>query len=370
MFFDREYSPEAIRRYCGSMRQIAHVMSFELRDGREKGVHCLHFRTGSGLNFTAVPSRCMDIAFCDYKGINLAWQSPTTIAAPEFYEAEEMGWLRGFFGGLLTTCGLVNVGRPDQWNGERYGIHGRIGHTPASHISHDALWAGNDYYLLARGEMREGRPFGPNLVLRRRIQTQAGQRFFSIHDTVVNEGHQPVPLQILYHINAGFPLLCSSSRLYAPTKTLTPRDADAAAGLADHCLFQPPQRDYREQVFYHDLAPCTDGRAWVALVNRELGANGGIGLYIKYRTENLPHLTQWKMMGEGMYVVGLEPSNSYGIGIERAREMGCLRMIQPGEEIDFHLDIGVLDGAREIEEFEQSINLACPGKPLYAAPLL
>jgi hypothetical protein len=196
MFFDREYSPEDIRRHCGSMRQIAHVMSFELRDGREKGVHCLHFRTGSGLNFTAVPSRCMDIAFCDYKGINLVWQSPTTIAAPEFYEAEEMGWLRGFFGGLLTTCGLVNVGRPDQWNGERYGIHGRIGHTPASHISHDALWAGNDYYLLARGEMREGRPFGPNLVLRRRIQTQAGQRYFSIHDTVVNEGHQPAPLQL------------------------------------------------------------------------------------------------------------------------------------------------------------------------------
>jgi len=369
MFFDRNYSPEDIRRHCGSMRQIAHIMSFDLRDGRERGVHCLHFRTGSGLNFTVVPSRCMDIAFCDYKGLNLVWQSPTTIAAPEFYEPGDTGWLRGFFGGLLTTCGLVNVGPPDEWQGERYGIHGRIGHTPASHISHDAFWAGDDYYLLARGEMREGRPFGPNLVLRRRIQAQAGQRHFSIHDTVVNEGHQPTPLQILYHVNAGFPLVSAESRLLAPTKALTPRDDDAAEGLAEHCLCQPPERGFREQVFYHDLALCTDNRAWAALVNPKLGTDG-IGLYIKYRTENLPHMTQWKMMGEGMYVVGLEPSNSCGIGFERGREINRLRMIEPGEEVDFHLDIGVLDGSREIEEFEQAIHLASPGKPRYNPPLL
>lgn len=368
MFFDREYSAEEVHRHVGSHRQVADIRSFTLNDGREKGVHCMEFRTGSGLNFTVVPDRGMDIAACDYKGINLVWQSATGIAGPAFYEPSGAGWIRGFFGGLLTTCGLYNVGVPNDYRGEHFGMHGRLSYLPANQVSYDACWAGDDYFLLAKGEMREARPFLYNLVLRRRIQARAGEKSFVIHDTVTNEGHESTPCQVLYHINAGFPLVAGGSRLLAASRTVTPRDADAADEKENHAAFTAPIRGFREKVYYHDPAPCSDGRAWVAVVNPDLGS--GLGLFVKYRTETLPRLVQWKMLGEGMYVVGIEPSNSHGVGIEREEKMGTLQMIEPGQDIDFHLELGVLDGLREITDFEREIRIAAPGAPEYQPALL
>src|SRR5262245_59311308 len=195
MLFGQEYNTEELHRLCGSPKQIARITSSRLEDGKEKGVHCLDFHLGSGLNFTVLPGRCMDIAFAEFNGRNLCWISPTSAIAPEYYEPEGWGWIRGFFGGMLTTCGLLNVGVPDVFKNEQHGAHGRISYTPATNVSYDTLWASGELHLLARGEMRETRPPHYNLVLRRRIRAVAGERHFRIHDTVVNEGHEKVPHQ-------------------------------------------------------------------------------------------------------------------------------------------------------------------------------
>ncbi|PJF45808.1 MAG: DUF4432 domain-containing protein, partial [Candidatus Thermofonsia Clade 3 bacterium] len=157
MFFGREYSREQLLQHCGSTRQLARILSCELNDGRERGVRALVFQTASGFSFTVVPDRGMDIAYADYLGRSLCWVSPTGIVAPAFYEPEGWGWIRGFFGGLLTTCGLLNVGAPDVVNNEAQGAHGRISYLPATNVSYDTVWAGDDLFLLARGEMREVR---------------------------------------------------------------------------------------------------------------------------------------------------------------------------------------------------------------------
>ena len=49
------------------------------------------------------------------------------------------------------------------------------------------------------------------------------------------------------------------------------------------------------------------GFGHVALVNREL--NGGLGLYVSFDVTMLPYLSEWKMMGQGEYVLGIEPAN-------------------------------------------------------------
>lgn len=368
MFYDREYNADELRRHCGSPQQLARISSYDLREGKSRGTHCLDFNTGSGFSFTVVPGRGMDIAFAEFKGRNLVWLSPVGVVSGQHYEQHDWGWMHSFFGGLLTTCGLINVGVPDSYEGDSFGAHGRISNTPATNISHDLTWVGDELYMLARGEMRESRPPIYNLVLRRRIQTRAGERSVRIHDTVINEGFSRVPHQILYHINAGFPILTRTARFVAASQVVTPRDQLSEDAKEHHRLCNDPTNGFQERVFYHEVVPCTDGRAWAAVINPDL--DGGMGLYVKYDPKNLPLLAQWKMMAEGTYVMGIEPTNTYGIGLDRGAAHGRLRMLEPGEEIDYHLEIGVLSGADEIEAFEREISVASPKAPEYASVII
>lgn len=363
-----DYSPEELARYCGSPEQLARISSCELADGKEKGVRCLNFHTGSGLNFTVVPDRAMDIAFADYKGHNLCFLAPGTVAAPSFYEPSGWNWKRTFFGGLLTTCGLVNVGAADSYEGEEFGAHGRISSTPARHVSYDSMWAAGEYYLVARGEMNESSMPHYNISLRRSIQARAGRKSLRLHDTVTNHGFERFPHQILYHMNIGFPILDRTSYLVTASRTVTPRDQVSDEAKEHHRSSHEPTPGYAEKLYYHELIPCSDGRVWAAVINPDLG--NGLGVYVKYPKQTLPVLWQWKMMGEGTYVMGIEPSNSYGIGIERQRALGTLKYIQPGEHIEYYLEIGVLDGRNEIAAFEEEIARVSPPRPEYASILI
>ena len=89
-----------------------------------------------------------------------------------------------------------------------------------------------------------------------------------------------------------------------------PRDEAAQSGLSEWNSFQPPTPGYQEQVFIHRPAANEEGIATVELSNPKLG----IGLRWMYETANLPFLMEWKMMGEGAYVVGVEPANCNGLG--------------------------------------------------------
>ncbi len=367
MLFGREFSESELRRHCGSTRQLARITPYTLRDGREEGVHALDFHTASGFNFTVLPSRGMDIAFAEFRGHNLVWHSPTGIPGPQYFEPAGLGFMRTFFGGLLTTCGLLNVGVPDTWRGEPLGQHGRISNLPAVHVSHDVIWVDDDLYLLARGEVREVFPPLLNLVLRRRIRCRAGDHFLTLHDTVTNEGFERVPHQILYHVNAGFPVLNRTSHLVSTTRTVTPRDADAEENKEHFRICSDPTPGFRPEVFYHEMLPTTDGRAWAALINPDL--EGGLGLYVKYDPKVLPLMTQWKMMAEGTYVMGMEPCNSVGLPMAKQQALGILHALEPGQSVDYHLEIGVLAGPDEVAAFEREVSLIAPVTPDYHSAL-
>jgi hypothetical protein len=57
-------------------------------------------------------------------------------------------------------------------------------------------------------------------------------------------------------------------------------------------------------------------------------------------------------MGQGTYVMGMEPSNCRGDGRGLARERGELRELAPGERQEYHLEIGVLHASDQIEALE------------------
>ncbi|MEM3041213.1 MAG: DUF4432 family protein, partial [Nitrososphaerota archaeon] len=70
---------------------------------------------------------------------------------------------------------------------------------------------------------------------------------------------------------------------------------------------------------------------------------------------------QWKMLGEGTYVMGMEPANSLVMGRDKERAWGTLQYIGPQETKEFHIEIGILAGY-EIVEFEEKIRRITGGK--------
>ncbi len=326
--------------YVGDISQVGGVRLVTLADGTERGVRAAELRTAAGLRFTVYLDRGMDIGPAEYQGIPLAWISPTGPAAPSFYEPQGLGWLRTFHGGLLTTCGLTQVGPPGQDGSENLGLHGRISLIPARQISQGDEWRGDTYAFWIEGRMREVSVFGHDLQLRRRISARLDEPGLVIEDQVTNLGSAPAPHMILYHINLGFPLLQASSRLVAPSDEVIPRDEVAAQGVDAYMRFQPPTPGYSEQVFFHRMAADSDGFVRVTLVNDALG----LGLQLRYRQKELPEFTQWKQMGWGTYVLGIEPGNCRSEGRLAARQRGALVQLAPGQEVAYRVEMRVLAG--------------------------
>ena len=351
--YGRELKRDEALRYVGSIDQLGGVRLLELKEGAEKGVRVALMRTGE-LNLMIAVDRCLDIASAEYKGIPLGWVSPTGVVAPSFYEPEKFGWLRGFFGGLLTTCGLRHIGAPVTIDGEEHGLHGRIAYSPAKLRSLGGDWDGDEYVMWIEGDVKEARVFEPNLVLRRRIEGRLGDKAIRIMDEVINEGWIRQPILIAYHINIGFPVLDKGSKLVCTSRMYVPVNEEARKDAEKFDEFHMPAKGYIEKSYFHDLAADKDGYAYSAIINRTL--LNGIGVYVKFRRDQLNRFTEWKMLGEGTYVVGTEPANALMLKRGRQEELGMIRYLGPQERIRFEVEIGVLVGKEEIDEFVEKVN--------------
>jgi len=340
--FNREWTKSELLSRVGQMDQLAGIRLLEAGDGKARGCRVLDVWTGSGLRFQVNAERALDISSCDFKGTPVAWRSPAGDVHPTYYEPQGLGWLRSFPGGLLMTCGLDQFGSPSQDGGAEFGLHGRISNQPASQVSYRTFWEGNDYKLEITGESRQSALFCENLVLRRRISTALGSSRIHIEDVVTNEGFESAPHMLLYHFNLGFPLVSENTHLQLQSEETLPRDAIAQSGLAEWARFQSPTPGYQEQVFIHRPVTDENGQTTVELQNLQVG----FGLRWKYKTAELPYLMEWKMMGEGAYVIGVEPANCNGLGGRAAtRELGQLPLLAPGESRNYHIDVEVISNS-------------------------
>jgi len=357
LLFGRHFKRAELLRYIGSIDQLGGVQLLEIIDGPGKGVRVALVRTGE-ISFLVALDRSMDIANAEYKGTPIGWISHTGIVAPQFFEPEGYGWLRGFFGGLLTTCGLTYVGAPTVDLGEELGLHGRISYAPARFVRAGGEWQGDEYIIYIEGEVRESKVFGPNIVLRRRIETRLGSRKIHIHDVVTNEGWNREPFMILYHFNIGFPIVDSGSRLVLTSTKYVPRDEEAWKEVEKFDVFQEPTKGFKERVYFHDLAIDEKGFSYSGIINEKLG----LGVYIKFKKIELNRFIEWKMNAEGHYVVGMEPANCLVMGRDKERDWGTLQYLEPQESREFDLEFGVLVGKNELENFIKKVNLIIEGK--------
>jgi len=322
-FFGQDLKKEEIKQKIGDISQLGGIKYYEFIDGTSRGVRGIDIKCPSGLDMTILPDRGMDISKFSYYSIPIAWRSAIRETSPLYYDSRGLEWSRTFFGGLITTCGLTYMGFPCTDEGKELGLHGRITNISAENVLIDGEWDGNSYKMWAQGKVREADVFGDKLELTRKITTWMDSTRIIVEDCVENIGNSTSPIMLLYHVNIGYPIIDSCSKLLESKAFVTPRDEEAEKGLNSFNNFSEPVKGFKEQVYFHDIEADEDGNANIALVNEEFNNGKGIGIWLKYNKNNLPYLIQWKQMGIGEYVCGIEPANSYprGRAIEKKREM-------------------------------------------------
>jgi len=342
----KQYTGAQLRERIGHVAQLGGTRHVVLNDGPTKGVAAIDVDTGTGFTFTVLPDRGLDISRASYNGLGLVYLTGNGEVHPAYYDRHGFGWLRSFFSGLLTTCGLSNIGAPCTDGDEELGLHGRYTNLPAQRVQDRSGWDGDEYRIEIVGTVEDTVLFGDKLQLVRTISTQIGRRGLTIRDRVENVGKKTSPFAILYHVNSGFPLLDATSELVATISKTEPVDERAARSPRKWNRFSDPVEGFVEACYLHTAKPGEDGYACAALLNRGLG--GGLGLRVRYDTSTLPFLNQWKMMGRTEYVVGIEPCNSPCKPRSVVREQGLLPFLKPGETRDMTVEIDVLVGAAKL----------------------
>jgi hypothetical protein len=341
MHAHEQMTAQQLKPYLGTMKQLAGISTSVLDDGRGRGIRVADFDNGSGLAFQVLLDRGLDVGRATFKGIPLSYLTPVGIVHPAYYEPDGLRWLRSFGGGLMTGCGLGHVGSPEVEEGMSVsgplGLHGRLSNTPAENVAVTEAWVDGQYRLTLSGVLREASFFAENLECRRTISTALGSNSIVFCDRITNRGVRPAPVMVLYHINTGFPLLGANAVVAAKVRHTKPRTESAAAGLKDWARCHPPTAGYVEQCFYHDIEPDADGLARITLTNPDCA----LALEVAYRKAELPFLTQWKMLGQQEYVMGLEPANCHPDGRTLEKEQGTLKIVQPDETLEHFVKITV-----------------------------
>lgn len=354
--FGTDIKKDDLRRRVGDMSQLGGIKLYELSDGMGRSVRAADIKSPSGIDITVLIDRGMDIACLNYKSVPISWHSSVRDTSPIYYESKGNEWLRTFFGGLITTCGFENTGVACNDNGEELGLHDRISNISAENICTNCYWQGDEYLIELSGAIRETKVFGNKYELKRKITAFFSTPKIIIEDNVENIGFAKSPIMILYHVNIGYPVLDKTSKLLEPKAIVNPRDEEARKGLDKFNEFSEPIHLFNEQVYFHDIESDSDGNANIALVNEDFNYGEGIGIWLKYNKDNLPFLVEWKQMGEGEYVCGIEPGNNTAKGRVNEKKQGTLKFIEPGEIIKYRLEFNILTSRKDIDNFK---NIFC-----------
>jgi len=237
--------------------------------------------------------RGLDLGAASFEGQPFAWLTPLAEDAP----AIPGDWWASWGGGLMTTCGLDNVGEP----ADGLPLHGTYTYLPAQSVEAD----GNR----VSGTVTDAR----GVVLHRRIVNDLDRGRLRLTDVTKNTGAEPQPAPLLYHCN----LLWGAVEI--DSEAVEPRDAASAAG------------DWRilgagpERVYEHLGARCARVRI------------GELSVEIR---SSLPRLWQWVSPERG--VLGIEPANCSVRGRTFDASAGRLPILQPGEARETSLEITVV----------------------------
>jgi hypothetical protein len=284
-------------------RAAVSAVSSVVADGPAAGCRALDLRVWDGIDVRLLPDRGLDVGAAWFGGVPLAWESVVG------ENAGRGDWLADFGGGLVTTCGLRNVGLPAEG-------HGQHGDFTFQRATVEAVERSEDG-VTVRGRIREAASLTYALEVERTWRTRRGEGLLELADVTRNLGREPEPAPLLYHVNIGAPLWAAGSEVRLAAVESRPRDADAEGHDPFHC--PGVVAGAAERVWEHDVS---EPRAVVV----------GAGLELELRWEGLPRLWQWMHPAPGIEVLGLEPANCSVLGRAHDRAEGRLPTLEPGEE--------------------------------------
>lgn len=338
-----------LRKRCGDPDALCGVRDVVFNDGPAKGMRALEMRNGRGMELTVLADRGLDIPYLSYRGVNIGLMNKVGLRSAALYQKEgASGFLKQFYGGMLTTCGLSHAGSPCRDGGEELGLHGPFDNTPAGRVAYETICDGDALKLRVVGEVREAEVFGVNLLLRRELTLDTEENRLHIRDVVENQGFQTAPLMMVYHMNFGYPMLDEGARVYTTSAKVEPRTDFARKGMGNYDVMEAPEVGREEQCYYH-LEP-RDGEAFAMLHNERLG----LAAVIRYDKSVFPLLCEWKCMRAGEYALGLEPTTSGVISRAEARENGMLTYLEPGQTREFNVSLELTEDEEIIEQLKKS----------------
>ncbi len=191
-----------------NVSQVGGIDSYTIDEGPARGVRALLVNTGGGLRYRILVDRGMDIDQAFVGAYSLSFLTHRGATPPTRAFDRGLDWLKGFAGGLLTSCGPFNIGGPGSDELGEFGLHGEHSATAAcieSIIQPDPH--ANSREMSVTGRLRYGSFYCPCVELQRKISSVLGENTIYLVDEFYNAGNQDAPHAWLLHINFGYPLL-------------------------------------------------------------------------------------------------------------------------------------------------------------------
>jgi hypothetical protein len=297
-------------------------------------IQTVELYTGTGLSVCVHPDRGMDIGAVHYCGIPISFVQKSGVKSPKIID--ERDFTRNFFAGLLTTCGLDNVGGDCIIDGKYFPTHGRLNLTPAESWHIEKHWSEDEYFVEVIGDVRLASLFGENLVLRRTIKVKAGESRIFLKDQIINEGYEKQAYMLLYHCNFGFPIVSEDSYVLTNHNRVEYLDEQSKVFGRNNYDLSPPQPGFKQSAFL--MFEPKEERVRSAIINPKLR----LGVYVECNQSELPQFCEWMNLGALDYTIGLEPAKTAPVGRTQSLADRTIIWLDPLEMHQTELEIGVL----------------------------
>lgn len=276
--------------------------------------------TPDGVSLTAIPDRALDLYDLRFYGQPLSHtKTPTALSSRHFREDGAAGFARNFFVGMMTTCGLIQAGRPCKEGERAFGLHGCISNTPAEQVEVRE----DDDALRISAVVHERHPEGEHMRLERTLSVFHSGGRIELHDRITNLSETETPYMVMYHVNFGAPFLDPAMRISGRFFSAVDRDTGLPASCEEILSIHPRGAWQQEKVYYTQ----PDWAQGFLMENEKLG----VSVRLTAEGDGLDHGGVWKNFVDSPYALGLEPCVCPGLGRAAARERGLLPLLAPGQ---------------------------------------
>lgn len=337
-----------LRKKCNNLNAYCGIKDYLFNDGPSRGMRAFDLKNGKNIEMTFLADRGLDIPNFSYKGMNIGLNGKVGIRSPYLYvEDGGSGFLKQFYGGMLTTCGITYAGGAGEDNGKQLGLHGPFDNLPAENVCAKIDYEGDERVIRVTGDVREAEVFGTDMVMKREFTLHSESDKLVIKDTVTNQSFEKQPVMLIYHMNFGYPMLDAGAKCYFSAAHVEPRTDFAAEGMHNYAEMEEPGVGRDEQCYYHTCHP-ENGEGFAMLHNEKLGC----AAIIRFDAKVFPLMCEWKCMRAGEYSLGLEPTTSGVVNRSEARALGNLTYLEAGESREYNVSLEMTDDPAVIEHFK------------------